>query len=163
MDLRRTLARLVRCERGVALVEFGIALPLLLVLFAATIESARMLWAYQGVVAGVRDAARYAARVTPGDVCASGGSLGGLETALLARVRTGSDGSAVLPSGVTVTGLTTGLDCVAGGWRGGAAPVARVSASLTITVPFGPVFTLVGTAPPTIRTVVTDRQRVTGS
>src|SRR5687767_807230 len=63
------LARLARNERGVALVEFAILLPILLLLFAVTIEGTRMMWSYQTAIAGVRDAARYLGRITPSNVC----------------------------------------------------------------------------------------------
>ena len=60
-----------------ALVEFAISLPLILVVSYGTIDSMRLFWTYQAAVAGVRDAARYVARVAPDDICTSGGSLAG--------------------------------------------------------------------------------------
>lgn len=65
------LRRLARSDRGAALVEFAIALPILVMLFAVIIEGGRMMWSYQTAVAGVRDAARYVGRVVPSNVCAT--------------------------------------------------------------------------------------------
>lgn len=51
------------CRCGAAMFEFAIALPLLLIIFAGGWEMARGLWQYQMLNKGVRDAARYLARV----------------------------------------------------------------------------------------------------
>lgn len=48
-------------QRGVAMVEFAIALPLLLLLLLGVAEFGRMLFHYNGLLQASRDAARYAA------------------------------------------------------------------------------------------------------
>jgi Flp pilus assembly protein TadG len=50
-----------RKQRGTALVEFAIALPLLLLLMLATAELGRMLSQYNTLAKSVRDSARYVA------------------------------------------------------------------------------------------------------
>jgi Flp pilus assembly protein TadG len=50
-----------RRQRGVAMVEFAIALPLLLLLLLATAELGRMLSQYDTLTKAVRDGVRYAA------------------------------------------------------------------------------------------------------
>ena len=57
------------------MVEFAILLPILLLVFAVIVEGGRLMWSYQTVVAGVRDATRYVARAAPANICSTGGSL----------------------------------------------------------------------------------------
>ncbi|TNC59026.1 TadE/TadG family type IV pilus assembly protein, partial [Rubellimicrobium roseum] len=129
--------RLARNEKGVALVEFAMLLPILVLLLGLTFESARIMWSYQSTIAGVRDASRYLGRMAPSNVCTAGGSLAGYNAQLLDIVtnRLGSTNS-VMPSGVTVTAVTSSLTCLAGTYRVSPAPVATVNASVTITLPF---------------------------
>lgn len=61
--LVKIVRRLAGCRSGVAMFEFAIALPILLVIFAGAWEMARGLWTYEILNKGVRDAARYLARV----------------------------------------------------------------------------------------------------
>jgi Flp pilus assembly protein TadG len=53
-------------QRGVALVEFALILPLLLVLTFTTTEFGRALYEYQSVTKSVRAAARYLSTQSPG-------------------------------------------------------------------------------------------------
>jgi len=55
--------RFASCRRGVAMTEFAITIPVLFILFAGGWEMARGLWMYEALNKGVRDAARYLARV----------------------------------------------------------------------------------------------------
>lgn len=152
-----------RDQHGVALVEFTLLLPMLLLVFAVIIEGSRMMLSYQTVIAGVRDATRYLARVVPGNICVTGGSVGGYATRLQAIVAQSIGGASVLPSGVTVVSVTPSYACSGSAYRGGAAPVATVTANLRITFPFGSVLTLFGSSLPTISTTVTDRSRIFGA
>lgn len=162
--IRHILQTLRRDDSGAALVEFAIALPLVLVLFAVTIEGGRLLWAYQATAAGVRDAARYLARAADTSVCAPGGSLDGYTTTLEGIVRTSSSGTGIFPTGISVTSVTPSLTCVNGTYRLSPAPVAQVTATLQVTFPFGGVFTLVGLGTlATITTTVTDQSRIFGT
>lgn len=53
-------------QRGVALIEFALILPLLLILSILTFEFGRALYQYNTVVKSVRDAVRYLSVQTPG-------------------------------------------------------------------------------------------------
>lgn len=55
--------RLARCCTGAALVEWTLVLPFLLALGLGVAEFGRMLYQYQQVANGIRDAGRYLARV----------------------------------------------------------------------------------------------------
>jgi Flp pilus assembly protein TadG len=57
---------LAKHERGTAIVEFTIALPLLMVLLLATAELGRMLSQYNTLTKSVRDSARYLASKASG-------------------------------------------------------------------------------------------------
>ncbi len=61
--LSAIVRRLAACRRGVAMFEFAITLPLLLIIFAGGWEMARTLWTYDMLNKGVRDAARYLSRL----------------------------------------------------------------------------------------------------
>ena len=163
--IRRTppfLSRFLRDETGVALVEFALALPLVLVLFATTVDGGRMLWSYQKAVSGVRDATRHLGRIADTDLC-PGGSLAEHAPALLAIVRNSVAGQDITPIGVTVLSVVPTLSCPAGTWRNGAVEVATVTATLRITMPFSGVFQLVGGSIGTFDAVVTDQTRIFGS
>lgn len=130
---------------GAALVEFAVSLPLILILAFGAFESQRLLWSYQAAVAGVRDAARYVARVADDNICetqgasASNADLSGLAQLALDRI--------VIPGGVTVTAVNVAVDCVLSpGLRQGTVPRARVTADLRIALPFTAVFALAGGA-----------------
>ena len=121
------------------------------------------MWSYQSAAAGVRDAARYLARATPSNVCASGVSVTGLTANLEAIVRESIDGDALFPVGITINSVTPSVNCVSGGFRVSPAPVAQVSASLTVTFPLGGLFSLVSDSLGTVTTTITDQSRVYGS
>ncbi len=53
-------------QNGVALVEFALILPLLLLLTLITVEFGRAIWEYNTLTKSVRDAARYLSLQTPG-------------------------------------------------------------------------------------------------
>lgn len=61
--LRRPLRALIGNESGVALIEFVIVLPLLLILLFGFIEIGRALWTHHVITIGVRDGVRYMTRV----------------------------------------------------------------------------------------------------
>lgn len=156
-----SLRRMLRNDSGAALVEFAILLPLILLVFAVVIEGGRLMWAYQSVNAGVRDASRYLARIAPESVC-SGGSLAAYQPTLESIVRNRIDGASFLPSGITVNAVTPSLTCVAGTFRVSPAPVAQVTASLTVTFPFAGVVAFAGGALGTVTTSISDQSRVYG-
>src|SRR5512133_4185192 len=55
-----------RKQGGVALVEFALILPFLLLLSIITFEFGRAIWQYNTLTKSVRDAARYLSLQTPG-------------------------------------------------------------------------------------------------
>lgn len=163
------LRRFARSDRGVALVEFAIALPLLILVFAVIIEGGRMMWSYQTAVAGVRDAARHLGRIVSSDVCQPGKTFPNHNTLLttIVRDRINTPGSAgpisVIPTGVTVNSVSSSLACVTGTYRVSPAPVATVTASVSMTFPFAGMIEFAGGSLPTLTTTITDRTRVFGS
>lgn len=150
-------------DSGVALVEFAIVLPVLLLVFALIVEGSRMMLAYETAIAGVRDASRYLARSVAPDACATGASVSGYATKLLGIVRNGTGGSSVFPSAVTVTAVTPSYRCVTGSYRGGTVAVAQVQATVQISFPFAGLFSLAGMSRGTVTTTITDQSRVFGS
>ncbi|MFZ3186580.1 MAG: TadE/TadG family type IV pilus assembly protein [Pseudomonas sp.] len=68
--MRRHGGRRPRFQRGVAMVEFAITLPLLLLMLLAIGEFGRMLYQYNSLLQASRDASRYAASA----VWSSGGT-----------------------------------------------------------------------------------------
>ena len=160
----RHLRRLRQDETGAQLVEFALVLPILLLLFAVTIEGGRTMWAYQSVVAGVRDATRYLARITPLDICDTPTpDVSGQADRLAGIVRKASDGADLFPSGISVTSVTPALTCIKGDYRSGVAPIVEVTAALQITFPFAGIFAFVGSTLSTLDTTVADQSRVYGS
>lgn len=146
-----------------ALIEFAVVLPMMLLFFAIIIEGSRMMLAYESAIGGVRDATRYLARTAPATLCASGGSVSGYSAYLQTLVTQGNSASAAFPPSVTINSVTPSFRCVSGSYRGGAVPVAQVTATITISFPFAGLFTAIGGSRPQITTVVTDQARIFGS
>lgn len=57
---------MTKTQKGVALVEFALVLPFLLLLSLLAVEFGRAIWEYNTLTKSVRDAARYLAIQTPG-------------------------------------------------------------------------------------------------
>ena len=161
--VRRFVRRFVRADDGVALIEFAVVLPMMLLVFAVIIEGSRMMLSYGSAINGVRDATRFLARTMATNVCTAGGSVTGYSTQLRTLVTQGVTGNSVFPSSVTIDSVAPSYRCVSGTYRGGAVPVAQVTATITIAFPFSGLFTLVGGTLPTLTTTVTDQARVFGS
>ncbi|WP_135507169.1 TadE/TadG family type IV pilus assembly protein [Roseovarius aestuariivivens] len=157
-----SIKRFTASESGAVLIEFALVLPIMLLFFALTIEAARMMWSYQSVIAGVRDAGRYMARVTPADICDAGGSVAGLSTTLKGIVEKDIGGTSLFPSKVTVNSVTPSFSCITGSYRVSPAPVGRVSANVTIQFPMGGVLDIFGDAISSVTTDVADNARIFG-
>jgi Flp pilus assembly protein TadG len=166
------LHRFRRAEDGGALVEFAISLPLILVVSFGTIDSMRLFWSYQAAVAGVRDAARYIARMAPDNICTTADLTAHLaarnvnpttiiDSTLFADA---NNSRALYTGGVTIGGVTTTLSCVTGlRLRQANVPVVRVSANMRITMPFSGILVLVGgNGFGTINTTIIEDARVLG-
>ena len=63
---------------------------------------------------------------------------------------------------VTVNSVTPSVSCVSGSYRTDPAPVATVSANLTITFPLGSIFGLFGASLTSVTTTVSDSARIYG-
>lgn len=161
--LRQSVKRLRRDDDGAALVEFGIALPMILLLFAVMIEGSRLFWSYQATIAGVRDATRYVGRTVQTDICTSGGDLSGWSGRLEDIVRETAGGSALFPTTITITSVDATLECFTNGLRLDQTPVATVTAVLNVTYPFQSLFELVGVELLGTTTTVTDSSRIFGA
>lgn len=148
-----SMRRFASDTRGAALVEFGIVLPLMMVLFVVIVEGSRMLWGYQSVITAVRDETRYVARAVPVDVCSGTPRPESVSDAnLLTRIR-----QKTYVVDVTSVTLTDPIDCSAG------PPIAEVTASITLALPFRTLLGFVGGAVGDITTSVTDRSRIYGT
>ncbi|PZX36215.1 TadE-like protein [Roseinatronobacter thiooxidans] len=160
-----------RSQSGAALVEFGISLPLILILAFGMIESMRLLWSFQAAVAGVRDATRYVARTERDNICIpSTGTLDISDADLVRMVTTSINGGAIFPAGITVTGVTATLNCTNTKTtpfnvelRQAVVPVVTVTANLTMQFPMTAVFRLAGgDGWGTINTSVVEQARIYG-
>lgn len=164
--LQNTAASFWNEEDGANAVEFSIVLPVMVVMFAAIVEGARIYWNYQSAVVGVRDAARYVARTTDEGICLSGssGNLGTGTTRSIAIIdRSMRDGAAsFLPVGVTVTGVSATWNCVSAALREAETPVATVQATVNIELPFASLFEFFGVTTGTLTSVIRDQSRIYG-
>lgn len=145
------LRRMRREEDGVALVEFAIVLPLMLLLFGVMVEGGRMFRSYQSANAGIRDAARHVARLAPPSCPIPDYS------SLVQRIVAESlSDTSVFASGITVVSASATADCSAG------SPYATVSANLSITFPFAGLFRLSGSDLTAFTVTISDQSRVYG-
>lgn len=158
------LAALAGNGEGTALVEFAVSLPLILVVSYGAIDSMRLFWSYQAAVAGVRDAARYMARVAPDDICATGGSLSAYEPRLASIIDSTIDDGALYPAGAAIGNVRATLTCETGlGLRQATVPVVTVSADLGVQLPMTGVLTLIGGSGfGTLTTTITEQARIYG-
>ena len=166
--LKRITSKFRRSEKGATAVEFAILLPVMLVVFAAIVESSRIYWNYQSAVSGVRDASRYLARITNADVCVTNGAgaipNGGTAEAVNIIVAKMRDNSNLFPTGVTVSAISANVDCIATPTlRTTVTPVARVQATVNIQLPFGRVIEYFGSRGTTVMTSqIVDQSRIYG-
>lgn len=66
---------MINRQRGAAIIEFALILPLLLVLTMATTEFGRAIYQYNTIVKSLRQAARYLSVQTPGTMTAEAKNL----------------------------------------------------------------------------------------
>ena len=158
-----------RSEKGATAVEFAILLPVMIVVFAAIVEGSRIYWNYQSAVTGVRDAARYLARITDSDICATtaGPAIpGGGAEALFRIQQTMRDEGGLFPAGVTIAAGSVSANFVCTstpGLRIDPTPVAVVQATVNIQLPFGEVFNFFGArSNATMTSVIRDQSRIYG-
>lgn len=156
--MRKILGRFFQIEDGVALVEFAIFVPCFLLCFFVIVEFARVFFSYQGAVAGVRDAARYMARVVPAGICENAGGVGDILTSekdskpeyLNASIqdvprddapfqivwRNIDNEAGILPTNIYLDDVRSFYRCVTdGGYRQDEVPIVIVSADIRIVLP----------------------------
>lgn len=157
---RRRLAR----EDGAILVEFALALPLLLIFFAVIVEGTRMMKNYHTAISGVRDATRFMSRHLPIDLCAvAPADLNGFDTTLRNIVGQNVSGVTLFPSGIALTSVRATYTCPAGTFHVPPA-VVTVTATMTITFPFSGVFALLSASPGgTLTATIRDSAKVYGA
>jgi Flp pilus assembly protein TadG len=145
-----TRSRHLICDRnGTAAVEMALSLPILLVLILGCFDASNYFLAEHVVQKGVRDAARYAARLPMINYNCSGTTVASAASQQIRNVaRTGApDGTTARLYGWVDGNTTVTLTCDSSSvWanngvynqfpNGGAAPVITVSA----TVPYTPLF-----------------------
>jgi Flp pilus assembly protein TadG len=151
-----------RSEDRAILVEFALILPVFILIIAAATVFGHWFWVYQSAISGVRDAGRYVARVAPIDICQTGGTLSGYNATLKNIVEKDISGTAIFPSSVTINSVTASLVCHAGSYRTSPAPVATVTANMTIILPMASVFSLFGSSLPAITISFSDQSRIFG-
>jgi Flp pilus assembly protein TadG len=158
-----------RREQGATAVEFAILMPIMMVCFGAIVEGARIYWNYQSAVSGVRDAARYLARITDTTICGGASTIavaipGGAARAqqIIAR-NVGSGSTNLFPNAVTVTDVSASYTCPDLDLRSDPTPIAQVQATLTVQLPFSAVFEFFGNRTNTqMVSVITDQSRIYG-
>ena len=120
-------------QRGAAAAEMALILPLALALLFTTFEGAYYMICEHRVVKGVRDAARYAARLDLSNYACPGGTFSGSSATIQNLTRTGklSGGTAGVQNWVN-SDVTIAVTCSSGqggiyAATGGFAPKVKVS------------------------------------
>ena len=123
-------------QRGAAAAEMALILPLALALLFTTFEGAYYMLCEHRVIKGVRDAARYAARLDLSNYACPGATFSGSTATVQNLTRTGalSGGTAMVPGWVN-SNVTIAVTCATGQGgiytaTGGNAPQVRVSTRL---------------------------------
>ena len=162
--LSKRIDRFRHDERGVALIEFAFALPLLILLFGVVIEGARTVWSFQKAAEGVRETTRYLARVTPTDICDTAGSVAGMDDTLTAMVAASLTGVNIHPRQVRVVDVTPAFKCVSASTplRVDPTPVAQVRAQVQIRRPFAELLRWFGPHADVITVTFDEESRIYG-
>lgn len=169
-------------QSGAAMVEFGLAALFLPLVIAIVVAGGIIAATHQAASAGVRDAARYVARLAPPDLCETPGNmateaaafLGDAQTIVTERFPTANEQGNfwVLPLAVDPTDSQSAVvsvsfqpDAATEDYNvdGACVTVVEVRVRLTMDLPFGGVFGLLGgERRDTVTTEVFDRSRVYG-
>jgi Flp pilus assembly protein TadG len=152
-------ARLARCNRGTAVTEFVVTMPLLLIFLFGLIGMGQLLWYHHIITEGVRDGTRFLSRVaspttdpnlTRAKNIAMKGIVGG--GGLVFYFWTDPASISVTQVAIANTGNTFR--------ESGNVPVIRMTATVTVSLPILG-FALLGMNP-SIQYVVTDEARWIG-
>ena len=162
------LRRFLRKSEGTMLVEFAMAVPLLLLFFAIIVEGSRLAWTYQMAAHGVRDAARMVARMAPDDLCPANEAglfreLTEYSTEVEDIVKYSINNKSVVPSGADVTNVTPWLYCVTGTYKLPTSSIVEVRAEVQFNYLFGRIFGLFSESLETLETEIADQSRVYGT
>lgn len=132
----RRATHLLRNQNGAAAAEMAMILPIVLALIVTTFEGSYYLLCEHRAIKGVRDAARYAARLDRSFYTCPGGTFTGSTAAIQNLARTGqlSGGTAKVPGWVNGD-VTVAVTCSSGiggiyTSTGGNAPKVSVSTRL---------------------------------
>lgn len=169
-----SLRRFRADHSGAAMLEFAIALPLVLLMLAVIVEGTRITLVHQAAASGVRDATRYFARIQNPSVCDSTASAEAFDndTTIATRAReivvfrVGNQSDSILPRGLRNVAVNHSMQCTTINYSGSGSavvPVVEVAVTLTIDFPFGGVFGLLGQPLDPLTTTISDESRVYGS
>ena len=132
----RRAKTLGRDQSGAAAAEMALILPLVLALLFTTFEGSYYMICEHRVVKGVRDAARYAARLDLSNYACPGATFSGSLPTVQNLTRTGalSGGTATVPGWIN-SDVTVAVTCATGqggiyAATGGNAPQVRISTRL---------------------------------
>lgn len=132
----RSAKTLASDQSGAAAAEMALILPLVLALLFTTFEGSYYMICEHRVVKGVRDAARYAARLDMSNYACPGGTFSGSTATVQNLTRTGalSGGTATVPGWVN-SDVTVAVTCASGqggiyAATGGNAPKVQISTRL---------------------------------
>lgn len=137
--LQNKLIELRRSNKGVALVELSLLLPMVILLVGGTVELSRAFYQFQIADKGVKSAARYLARIPGNQVCppaSAAWTAGQVAAKNLAQRGSLSAGDPfTLSNWQNANDVTIAVSCVdnsTGGYVGGdSIPVVNVSTSFT--------------------------------
>lgn len=147
--MKFSLHKFRREEEGVALVEFALLLPVMLLAFFTIVEFTRVFFSYQGAIVGVRDAARYMARTAAEDICVGKGggysetyaaqtSASGYNFYAIVLKNMDTEVPGLLPANVALDSVQAGYRCEENTtlpYRQDLVPMAVMNATFTITLP----------------------------
>lgn len=173
--LQKFVSRFGKDTSGAAILEFTIALPLMLLVLAIIIEGSRITWTHQAAASGVRDAARYLARTQSPDIC-SGANFATKRSTFNARADIDTRATqivtqnvdftqSILPNRVTLVDVDFDLQCTTVAYSNTSServPVIEVEVILTIDFPFGGAFAFFGNRLEPLTTRIADETRVYG-
>jgi Flp pilus assembly protein TadG len=111
-DAHGQAGRWIRSETGNSATEFALIMPMLAVLLFGFYEVGRLIWSYSIVASSVRDASRFASRLSMN----CGGFVDGADTARVQRLtRTGTvdtGGTPLVKNWSSDASVTVAIDCI---------------------------------------------------
>jgi Flp pilus assembly protein TadG len=133
MKDRKPISHKVIRQKGAAVIEFAIVLPLLVLIVTGLIEYGRLMWNYNALAKATRDAARYLSTVEAKDWNAEATTANSMVM------------DAAASAGVDTTGLTTNITCEKS--DGGSIACTSIPTDGSVTVAVNYEFTIGGWIP----------------